>query len=88
MITFMIFIALLLALVGLFVVHEAIKNAATGYQDEFGFHEGIDPQHEIDFGSEMIGAPRPKKSILRARQLSKPTVRGAVGHESAAPFTL
>ena len=55
MITSMIISALLLVLVAAAVLFESIRHASVGYQDEFGFHEGNDPQ---------LGACVPHDAIL------------------------
>jgi hypothetical protein len=44
MITPMIISTLLLLLVLAAVFYDSVKHASVGYQDEFGFHQGSDPQ--------------------------------------------
>lgn len=56
MITNMIIAALFILLTGLFVLEYAIKNAASGYEDEFGFHEGLDPQRAMRTGADLPSA--------------------------------
>jgi hypothetical protein len=56
MIINMIIAGLFLLLAGLIVLEAAIKNATNGYQDEFGFHEGLDPQQALTFGADLSSA--------------------------------
>jgi hypothetical protein len=91
MITAMIITALLIALVGLAVLEYAIKHAASGYQDEFGFHEGLDPQGAMDFASQMhtvvaVQGASPQKAGKRTRRTLKRPSRKPISQDSAAPF--
>jgi hypothetical protein len=47
MITSLIIVALIFGLLGIVAVVSAIKKAPAGYQDAFGFHQGVDLQHDI-----------------------------------------
>jgi hypothetical protein len=91
MITAMIITALFLALVGLAVLEYAIKHAAHGYEDQYGFHEGLDPQRAMDFAAEqhtavaVQGAVPPKAGKRTRRTLKRPS-RKPLSQDSAAPF--
>ena len=58
MITPMIISVVLLTLTAAVVLFESIRKASVGYQDEFGFHAGDDPQ---------LGACVPQDAILSAK---------------------
>jgi hypothetical protein len=95
--TFMIISILFLFLAGLVALNFAMKSAATGYEDEYGFHSGNEPQNAMDYAvlmhaeivQQVVGDPKPslraRRIIRRARQHS--ISQEAIGHESAVPFT-
>lgn len=87
MITLMIVASLLVIIAGLFTLKHAVKHAATGYEDEFGFHEGADPQLA---GSLHSALETQEKSTARngtsARRMQKRKASKSLHQGSAAPF--
>jgi hypothetical protein len=73
--SYMIITILFLALAGLVTLNYFIKNAATGYEDEYGFHEGTDPQNAPDFATGIhaanVASREPKKGRLTRRILKR-----------------
>jgi len=87
----MIIAALSIILAGLIALEGAIKNAAIGYEDDFGFHEGLDPQRAIDIGARYPSAiaGHMVQTIVaenRPRRVSKRAPRKPVETGSVAPF--
>ncbi len=85
MISYIIFAALAIILVGLIVLERAVKNAPLGYQDGDGFHEGSDPQRAMILGADsQIAGSKPlakaPKAGFRARRLIGHTLGRSVGH--------
>jgi hypothetical protein len=91
MITYMTITVLTFALVGLAFLNEAIKTAAVGFEDDFGFHEGNEPQVAFDFATEMHAAVAspialvPKVGVRRKR-IQKSFTPESVDHGTAIPF--
>lgn len=84
-------VTLCLALVGLLVLQHAVKGAPVGYEDEHGFHEGINRQPEIaramafeaDLHAVAAGSiARGPKEGFRSRKFLVRTLRGSLGHGS------
>jgi hypothetical protein len=91
MFAYMIISAMLLVLACLFVLNHAIKTAATGYEDEFGFHEGSNPERPLSFGTDMEKAVaghgiRALKAGFQARRVQKRAAKKSAGHAAAAPL--
>jgi hypothetical protein len=91
MITPMIISTLLLLMVSLVVFYEYVKGAAQGYEDDYGFHEGTDPQSQC-FASEPILATSvkssvPSKKVSRTRRSKARPATEIIEHGSAAPFS-
>jgi hypothetical protein len=87
----MIISVLFVALAGLAVFKYAIKHAASGYEDEYGFHEGLDPQRAMDFAARMhtavaVQGASPAKLGRRTRRILKRLSRKPISQDSAAPF--
>ncbi|MDB6169050.1 MAG: hypothetical protein JWM88_1914 [Verrucomicrobia bacterium] len=65
----MLIVAALLAIAGLIALGFALKNSAEGYEDDLGFHKGIEPQvtvlWRVQPGAESLSA---KKAGKRVRQ--------------------
>ena len=83
-ITYIVFTTLLIALVGLVVLNHAVKRAPVGYEDEHGFHEGVDPRRAMAFESELHGArtgptARAPKEGFRTRRFLIRTLKRTVG---------
>lgn len=95
MITEMIITASVLALVGLAILGVAVRGAPTAYEDQFGFHEGIDPQRAMDFGAELqvaavVRSARVPKSGMRARRVLQRAAKTSesVSQSNVAPSAL
>lgn len=87
MIVLMIVTVLLVAIAGLLTLKHAVKNSAVGYEDEFGFHEGSDPQRSMILQTALEGiAPPIAKTESRERSIPKRAVRKSQRQGSAAPF--
>jgi hypothetical protein len=67
-----------------------MKHASHGYEDEYGFHEGLDPQRAMDFAAQMQtpvaiqGIPTPA-TAKRTRHILKRLLRKPLSQDSAAP---
>jgi len=91
MIAYMIIAAAALALIGLATLYRAFRGATQGYQDEYGFHEGSDPQHPLVLGAAnqvaMAGsASRISQLGARSRRALKRVSKEPVTQGSAVPF--
>jgi hypothetical protein len=91
MISYMIITAVILMLLGLAVLLRARSTAVTGYEDEFGFHEGIDPQRRLVQASvgpvsAIAQAAKAGDGRAKAKRPSKRPSRDLVGQGSTAPF--
>jgi hypothetical protein len=87
MIVAMIITLLLLFLLALFVLEHSVKTASVGYEDEFGFHEGSDPQGAPVFSSETSletsgNGGRAPKAGSRTRRILKRAAMQSLGHAS------
>ena len=76
MISPMIISLIAVALVATVSIGYALKTAAVGYEDEFGFHEGLDPQRGFSLDAASLAepaafAPRP---AARAKRAPRPSV--------------
>jgi hypothetical protein len=93
MIVYMIITLLALALAGLAVLNHAIKSAATGYEDEYGFHEGSEPQSTGDFAAALHAAvveqvsESPSARFRTRRVLKRATKKCISKGSSAVPYT-
>jgi hypothetical protein len=84
-------IAALLA-VGLTAFFRAINSAAEGYEDEYGFHSGNDPQLQMSFAVATRAIAKDASPIVavkvRQKRLFKPEARDSVSQSSSAPFPI
>jgi hypothetical protein len=90
MIVYMIITVLALALAGLAVLNHAIKSAVVGYEDEYGFHEGSEPQTACDYASAMHAAiieqvSESTRTGFRARRALKRSAKKSIDNDSAVP---
>jgi hypothetical protein len=75
----------MLALVGLVFLNQSIKHAATGYEDEFGFHEGSDPHRSPDrvFGTQRIEVVQVgQKNARSTRRVLERAAKQAAEHRT------
>jgi hypothetical protein len=87
MIALMIITLLLVIIAGVVTLKHAVKNAATGYEDEFGFHEGADPQRAGILQAALEGpAGLTSRKAVRARQVPKRVASKSQHQGSATPF--
>jgi hypothetical protein len=90
MITYIIISAVLV--IGLAAFFRAISAAAVGYEDEFGFHAGSDPQHPMSLaigGRALAKEVSPLVAVkVRRRRLFKRPARDSVSQSSSAPFPI
>lgn len=87
MIALMILALLLVVIAGVVTLKHAVKNAATGYEDEFGFHEGNDPQRVGILVPALEGqASLGSKNAVRARRVQKRSANKSQHQGSATPF--
>jgi hypothetical protein len=87
MIALMILALLLVVIAGAVTLKYAVKNAATGYEDEFGFHEGSDPQRVGILMPALEGqVAQGSKNVIRARRVQKRSVKKSQHQGSATPF--
>lgn len=87
MIVLMIIALLLVIVAGVVTLKHAVKHAVTGYEDEFGFHEGVDPQRAGILQSALEGqAALTARKVIRGRRLRKRAIDKSQHQGSATPF--
>ena len=89
MISTMIISTVFLILIGLAVLFRAYKHAAEGYEDEFGFHQGTDPEGRtirIRAARAVMAHRAPKNAAVRVRRVSASDQRKMVEQGSTLPF--
>ena len=73
MISPMIISLIAVALVATVSIGYALKTAAVGYEDEFGFHEGLDPQRGFSLDAASLAEPA-AFAPRRAKRAPRPSV--------------
>jgi hypothetical protein len=89
MISTMIISTVILMLIGLAVLFRAYTHAAEGYEDEYGFHPGSDPEGKtirIPTVRAVMAHSAPKAAAVRAKRASTQGKRKMVDQGSTAPF--
>jgi hypothetical protein len=86
------FIIAALLVVGLTAFFRAINSAADGYEDEYGFHAGNDPQLQLSIAVSARAIAKEASPVLavkvRQKRLFKPAARDSVSQSSSAPFPI
>jgi hypothetical protein len=78
--------------IGLTVFFRAINTATEGYEDEYGFHAGSDPQQQMSLaiaGRAIAKESSPVVAVkIRRKRLFKRAARDSVSQGSSAPFPI
>jgi hypothetical protein len=90
MISSMIISTVFLMLIGLTVLFRAYSHAPEGYEDEYGFHQGSNPQGKrirIASASAVMARKAQKDISVRVKRMSARTRRQMADQGSTAPFS-
>jgi hypothetical protein len=85
----MIISTVFLTLIALTVLFRAYSHAAEGYEDEYGFHQGTDPQGKkirLASGTAVMARKAQKDVAVRVKRVSGRTRRQMADQGSTAPF--